>query len=138
MLRVTLFLLLVNTVAQATDSTRYVILSAGKIAGKMIAWTDGQGKIHYKYEYNDRGRGPKLQVDMQIENGQVVSRRVTGVDYYKGAVDETYEVKDGVAKWRNKIENDQRQVTGPVIYSPLQGVPGEMEWDLKQLLKQKV
>lgn len=137
MFRATILLLLVSTFAQATDSTRYVILSAGKIAGKMIAWTDGQGKIHYKYEYNDRGRGPKLQVDMQIENGQVVSRRVTGVDYFKGAVDETYELKDGVAKWRNKIENDQRNVTGPVIYSPLQGVPGEMEWDLKQLLKQK-
>lgn len=137
MFRATLLLLLISTFAQATDSTRYVILSAGKIAGKMIAWSDGQGKIHYKYEYNDRGRGPKLQVDMQIENGQVVSRRVTGVDYFKGAVDETYELKDGIAKWRNKIENDQRNVTGPVIYSPLQGVPGEMEWDLKQLLKQK-
>ncbi|MBL7851883.1 MAG: amidohydrolase family protein [Cyclobacteriaceae bacterium] len=137
MKRLTLILLVISTAAFATDTTRFVIISAGKIAGKQITWSDGQGKIHYRYEYNDRGRGPKLQVDLQLENGQVVSRRITGVDYYKGPVDEVYELKDGVAKWKNKVENEQRNVTGPVIYSPLEGVPGEIEWTLKQLLRQK-
>jgi len=136
MKRLTILFLFIASIANATDSTRYLIISAGKIAGKQIAWSDGQGKIHYKYEYNDRGRGPKLQVDIQLESGQVVSRRVTGVDYFKGAVDETYELKDGVAKWKNKIENDQRNVSGPVVYSPMNGVPGEIEWTLKQLLRQ--
>jgi hypothetical protein len=137
MFRLTLLLLFVSTSLLATDSTRYIILSAGKIAGKQVAWSDGQGRIHYKYEFNDRGRGPKLQVDIQLENGQVVSRRAAGVDYFKGPVEETYELKDGVARWKNKVENDQRTVSGPVIYSPLQGVPGEIEWTLKQLLRQK-
>lgn len=137
MKRLTLILLVISTLAYGTDTTRFVILSAGKIAGKQITWSDGQGKIHYRYEYNDRGRGPKMQVDLQLENGQVVSRKVYGVDYYKGPVDETYELKDGVAKWKNKVENEQRNVTGPVLYSPMDGVPGEIEWSLKQLLKVK-
>ncbi len=137
MKRLTVLLIFVSTAAFATDTTRFVIMSAGKISGKQISWSDGQGKVHYRYEFNDRGRGPKLQVDLQLENGQVVSRRVTGLDYYKGAVDETYDLKDGVASWKNKVENDQRNVSGPVIYSPMDGVPGEIEWTLKQLLRQK-
>lgn len=133
----TFLFLFIASIANATDTTRFVIISAGKIAGKQITWSDGQGQVHYRYEYNDRGRGPKLQVDLQLESGQVVSRKVTGVDYFKGAVDETYELKDGVAKWKNKIENEQKNVSGPVVYSPMNGVPGEIEWTLKQLLKQQ-
>lgn len=136
MKRITFFLLLLSTVASATDTTRHVILSGGKIAGRQKMWSDGQGQIHYRYEYNDRGRGPKLQVDLQLQNGQVVSRKVTGVDYFKGAVDETFELKDGVARWKNKIENDQRNVTGQAIYSSIDGAPGEIEWGLKQMLRQ--
>src|SRR5262249_29152665 len=108
---------------------------AGKISGRQKMWSDGQGQIHYRYEYNDRGRGPKLQVDLLLESGRVVSRKVTGVDYFKGGVDETYQLKDGVARWKNKIENEVRNVTGPVIYSPIEGAPGEIEWTLKQLLR---
>lgn len=137
MKRLTVFFLFLATTALATDTTRYVIISGGKVAGKQITWSDGQGKVHYRYEYNDRGRGPKLQVDIQLENGQLVSRRVSGVDYYKGAVDETFELKDGTASWKNKVENESRKVDGPVIYSPLEGAPGEIEWTLRQLLRQK-
>ncbi len=137
MKRLTVLLLFAATAAMATDSTRYVIISGGKVAGKQVTWSDGQGKIHYRYEFNDRGRGPKLQVDLQLESGQVVSRRVSGVDYFKGPVDETFELKDGTATWKNKVENESRKVSGPVIYSPIEGAPGEIEWTLKQLLRQK-
>lgn len=133
--RLTVFFLFVSVAAMATDSTRYVIISGGKIAGKQVTWSDGQGAVHYRYEFNDRGRGPKLQVDLKLEGGQVVSRKVTGVDYFKGAVDETYELKDGTATWKNKVENESRKVSGPVIYSPMEGAPGEIEWTLKQLLR---
>ena len=135
MKRLTVFFLFVSVAAMATDSTRYVIISGGKVAGKQVIWSDGQGAVHYRYEFNDRGRGPKLQVDLKLEGGQVVSRKVTGVDYFKGAVDETYELKDGTATWKNKVENESRKVSGPVIYSPMEGAPGEIEWTLKQLLR---
>lgn len=133
--RLTVILLFMSSALYATDTTRYTVLSAGKIAGKQITWSDGQGKVHYRYEFNDRGRGPKLQVDLMLEGGIITSRKVTGVDYYKGAVDETFEIVNGTAKWKNKIENDQRSVNGPVIYSPMEGAPGEIEWALKQLLR---
>lgn len=118
-----------------TDTTRYSIITTEKISGKQLMWSDGPGKVSYWFEYNDRGRGPKLRVDLTIDNGQVIARTVTGVDYFKGPVLETFELSNGVAKWKNKTENDQRTVSGPVLYSPMDGVPGEIEWDLKLLKK---
>lgn len=118
-----------------TDTTRYSIITTEKISGKQLMWSDGPGKVSYWFEYNDRGRGPKLRVDLTIDNGQVIARKVTGVDYFKGPVLETFELVNGVAKWKNKTENDQRTVSGPVLYSPMDGVPGEIEWDLKLLKK---
>lgn len=120
----------------ASDTTRYTILTTERIMGKQLMWSDGPGKISYSYEYNDRGRGPKIRVDLILENDMVISRRASGVDYFKGSVLETFEVSNGVAKWKNKIEDDQRNVSGVVLYSPMDGIPGEIEWSLKVLLKQ--
>lgn len=121
MKRLTVIFFFLSATLYASDTTRFTVLSAGKIAGKQVTWSDGQGKIHYRYEFNDRGRGPKLQVDIRLEGGIIVSRKVSGVDYFKGAVDETFEIVDGTARWKNKIENDQRAVSGPIIYSPMEG-----------------
>ena len=48
---------------------------------------------------------------------------------------ETFELSNGLAKWKNKTEDDQRVVSGPVVYSAMDGAPGEAEWDLKLLHK---
>ncbi|MEJ0056871.1 MAG: hypothetical protein WDN75_15180 [Bacteroidota bacterium] len=73
-----------------------------------------------------------------MSNDEVLSRKVTGVDYFKGPVMETFDVSNGVAKWKNKIEDEQRNVSGPVLYSPIESAPGEIEWSLKLLLRQHV
>jgi hypothetical protein len=118
------------------DTTRYVVVTSESIIGKQLIWSDGPGRYSYIYEYNDRGRGPKLRVDIVAEDGhQITSRKASGVDYLKGPVNETFEIANGVARWTNKIENDQRNVTGPVLYSAMNGVPGEVEFDLKLLKK---
>ncbi len=101
-------------------------------------WSDGPGKVSYSYQYNDRGRGPKIKVELTLDNGQVISRKATGVDYFKGQVLETFEISNGVARWKNKIEDDQRNVSGPILYSAMEEAPGEIEWSLKMLMKQHV
>lgn len=121
-----------------TDTTRYTILTTEKISGKQLMWSDGPGKVSYTYQYNDRGRGPKIRVDLVMDDGQVISRRATGVDYFKGDVLETFEISSGIAKWKNKIEDDKRAVSGPILYSAMEEAPGEIEWSLKMLLKQHV
>jgi hypothetical protein len=117
------------------DTTRYMVLTTGKISGKLLRWTDGADKVSYTYEYNDRGRGPKLRVDIGLNEHHVISRKVTGVDYFKGEVNENFEISGGVAKWDNKIEKGQKNVTTAVLYTPLNSVPAEVEWDIKMALK---
>ena len=63
----TLVVLFVSSQAFAlTDTTRYSIVTTEKIAGKQLVWSDEPGKVSYWYEFNDRGRGPKLRVDLTI------------------------------------------------------------------------
>jgi len=125
-----------SSVLFAADTTRYVVVTAEKITGKQLQWSDGPGRVSYRFEFNDRGRGPKLQVDLVLENDQVISRTVKGVDYFKGEVQEDYSLKDGVARWKNKIEDDSRKVSAPMLYAPMEGAPGEIEWALRLMLKQ--
>jgi hypothetical protein len=132
------FLLVVVVANQAfglADTTRYTVLTTEKVSGKLLRWTEGPEKIFYAYEYNDRGRGPKLRVNIVLNEHHVISRKVTGVDYFKGAVNESFDIANGVAKWSNKIENGQKSVTSPVLYSPLNSIPAEVEWDIKMALK---
>jgi imidazolonepropionase-like amidohydrolase len=85
------------------------------------------GKLKIHYEYNDRGRGPK--VDEQIAHGPdgvPTKLEVSGVDYYKEKVDEHFERAGGVARWKNRAE--QGEVKNPpanAYYSSLNGAPEE-------------
>ncbi|HLZ16696.1 MAG TPA: amidohydrolase family protein, partial [Cyclobacteriaceae bacterium] len=56
-------------------------------------------------------------------------------DYYKAPVKETFEFTDGTARWENNIEHGEKPVSGPVLYSALNGTPVEIEWSLQAALK---
>jgi hypothetical protein len=120
---------------QAADTTRYVVLTVGKPSGKQLVWSDSPDQRSYFYEYNDRGRGPKLKATIGLKEGQVVSRIVEGVDYFKGDAGEKFSIANGTAVWKNKIEDGQKKIFGPVNYSPLNGIPGEIELALQAALK---
>lgn len=119
-----------------TDTLRYTVLTTEKISGKQLVWSDGPNQISYAYQYNDRGRGPKIRVDIRLENGVVVSRIATGVDYLKGPVNEQYTLSNGTAAWSNQIEKGTKAVNGPVLYSAMEEAPGEIELALRLLWKQ--
>ena len=132
-----LAVMFVNQAFTAPDTVRYTVMGPKQIAGKQLVWIEGPGRVSYKYEYTDRGRGPKIRVDITLEDGQIKSRIAAGVDYYKGEVNETFDITGHTASWKNKIEAGSGNVDGHVLYSPLNGAPGEIEWMLKLLLRQK-
>lgn len=135
-MRLVVLLLLVANSVFATDTTRYEVISSGKITGKHLRWSNEAGHVAYHYEYNDRGRGPRIVVNLRTSgDGTIISRTATGYDYFKAPVEETYRFSNGVAEWKNHIENDKKESDGRVLYSPLNGVPAEIELTLKSLLK---
>jgi imidazolonepropionase-like amidohydrolase len=131
-----LILLFVAGSVYANDTTRYEVISSGKVTGKSSKWSNEAGHVGYHYDYNDRGRGPSIDVDITMTgDGTITSRTAKGNDYYKSTVEETYAYSNGVAQWKNHIENDKRQGDGKALYSPLNVVPAEIELALKALLK---
>lgn len=130
------FCIAIALTASAADTTRYIVFSAGKPSGIHKKWSDGPGHVSYFYEYNDRGRGPRLLVNIVTSaDGLVQERTATGHDYFKAPVDEKLMITGNNASWKNHIENEQKTVAGKVIYSPLNSVPAEIELALKVLHK---
>ncbi|HZY78932.1 MAG TPA: amidohydrolase family protein [Cyclobacteriaceae bacterium] len=134
-MRVLVLVCLVATSAFAADTTRYEVISSGKITGKHLRWSHGPGQTSYHYEFNDRGRGPKIVVHLKTSDGLVVERTATGHDYFKAPVEESFSYANGSAQWKNHIENDKKQAEGKLLYSPLNSVPAEIELTLKALIK---
>ena len=96
--------------------TKYVVLMAAHPAGNLTVVRSGpQRAIHF--EFNDRGRGPKLDEVVTVGAGGVPTKvAVKGSDYYHGAVDE---------KWNG----------GAGFYLPLNGTPEDMAMLARALLK---
>jgi hypothetical protein len=124
--------------ANAADTTRYAVVSSGKHTGIHKKWSDGHGHVAYFYEFNDRGRGPRVLVNVRTnDEGLVVSRMASGHDYFKAAINEEFTLTGPDASWRNHIENDHKTITGKALYAPLNSVPAEIELAIKALHKTK-
>jgi imidazolonepropionase-like amidohydrolase len=105
----------------AGDTTRYVVMMGGRAAGGAAAWAEPDGELRYTYEYNDRGRGPRLETRLRVGPGGGVTRmETTGVDYYKNPVAETFTLEGGTARWKNTSEQGETAVRGPAMYAPIQ------------------
>jgi imidazolonepropionase-like amidohydrolase len=107
-------------------SFRYTILMAGKKAGYETSTRMGDGLALY-YEFNDRGRGPKIteRIILDKSTGLPTSIDETGVDYLKTPVEEHFSIKDGKATWTNRAEHGEKAVSGKAFYVSTNGASGE-------------
>jgi amidohydrolase family protein len=89
--------------AQST-TRKYVMIMGANRAGTQVTTTDGATRT-VDFEFNDRGRGPKLHTVITLdEHGIPVSEATTGNDYLKAAVDERLTASDGKLHFVNKAE----------------------------------
>jgi imidazolonepropionase-like amidohydrolase len=131
-----LFLLALSLAAAAqAEEIRYIMEFGGNKAGSGVTRITGSER-RYSFEYNDRGRGPKTEERVVVdEKGIPVLFEITGHDYWKNPVDERYEVKDGKASWRNTSEKQEGlAVTRPSYYLTMNGAPQEVELMVRALL----
>src|SRR5580658_10968650 len=110
-----------------STADRYSLLLMGTLAGQQAVWTASDGTLHIFFQFNDRGRGPKTTSILKLDaNGIPVSEAVTGNDYLKSPVNETYSIEAGNARWKNTAEQGEKKVSGPAFYSALNGGPSEI------------
>ena len=108
----------------------------GNPAGYAASWKSPDGTEHVKYEFNDRGRGPKLEGTYKFDaKGLPVSIREIGNDYIKVPVDEQFTITNGRAEWKSSVESGSKAVTGPGFYVELNGSPFTYEMLARSLFE---
>ena len=99
----------VQTAAQAQSASstlRYTMLANGVKNGEEVDVFGPNGRLDSTYEFNDRGRGPKIEAHYSIASDGTTARLdITGVDYLKAPVDEHFSVEQGQAQWKSSTEN---------------------------------
>ena len=115
-------LLAVLLLSQRADTVRYTILQAGNRAGEALAVRNGDGSLYFFEEYNDRGRGPRLETRITLTPaGMLQTVSILGHDYWKQPVDERFTMRGDSAEWSSSLERGRRRLDTPAFYSPFYG-----------------
>ena len=108
------------------SAEQYSVLVMGNLAGQQAVWTAADGTLHIFFQFNDRGRGPKTTSILKLDpKGVPVSETITGNDYLKSPVSETYSLDAGTARWKNDDEQGEKKISSPAYYVPLNPGPAE-------------
>jgi imidazolonepropionase-like amidohydrolase len=139
--RGSLSVLLLGTAHLWADNTtpqtiRYTILSNSRMAGSEVDTYGPGGRVDSNFEYNDRGRGPKITATYMLRpDGLPSFADLTGNDYLKAPVNEHFSIENGVAHWKSTSENGHASTAG--FYISSNGPAAEMAFLVAALLKAK-
>jgi imidazolonepropionase-like amidohydrolase len=93
-------------------------------SGQDAVWKSPDGTIHEFFQFNDRGRGPKIYTTYRLDSsGLIVSEESKGVDYMKSPVEERFSLAGSEAVWRNKAENEKQSNASGKFFIDLNGGP---------------
>ena len=107
------------------DAMKHAVLGSGKLAGHQALWRTPDGALHVFYQYNDRGRGPAIHAIYKLDQkGLPTDLKITGNDYFKGEVEETFSSEGKLARWKNKAEQGESAARG--MYISFNGPPEEL------------
>ncbi|MCQ4167553.1 amidohydrolase family protein [Tahibacter harae] len=120
----------------AEQVERSEVLTMGNQAGFQEARYADDGSLRVHFEFNDRGRGPRLDSEYRIAaDGSVDAIANKGNDYFKGAVDESFRRDGAKASWKNSAEDESRELARPAFYLSLNGTPEEYVLLARALIK---
>jgi Amidohydrolase family len=122
--------------ALALQTLRYTISSNGKTQGSEVDTFSADGHIDSTFEFNDRGRGPKIEAHYVVAASDFPIRTdITGNDYLKAPVDEHFAIERGAGHWKSTSENGQAPAPG--FYVSNNGPAAEIGLLITALLKLK-
>ncbi len=130
-----LALLMTTGVTHASESDRkFTVLLVGNVAGQQRSVYGEDGSVSVEYSFSDRGRGPGLSANYQLDNaGLPVSVIIRGHDYMAAPVNETFSIENGNGSWQSAA--DQGESARPGFYVSLDGPPEESALLARALLE---
>lgn len=127
--------LAVSPLQAAERVEKSVFILAGANAGFQEARYGDDGSLKTHFEFNDRGRGPKLDAIYELDaNGMPTSIQLTGVDYLKAPITESFTRNGDELVWKNGSEDETRNVSGPSFFLALNQVPEDSVLLVRALL----
>ncbi|HWM92783.1 MAG TPA: amidohydrolase family protein [Thermoanaerobaculia bacterium] len=118
------------------SAIRYTLDYGGNRSGSAVTTSVGERERRYTYEFQDRGRGPKIEQRVVVgDKGVPVLMEISGVDYWKNPADERFELREGKASWRNPSEKQEGVAApGPAFYLAMNPAPQDVELLAQALL----
>mgnify|MGYP002783561961 CR=1 FL=1 len=115
-----LLLLLPLSTFGADKESRNAVLMLGKQAGEEIITVGDETRV--QFSFNDRGRGADIDVRFAVDAAGIPTRvSISGKDYYKSPVDESFAVENGSARWRSAAESGE--APAGKFYWPIEAPP---------------
>ena len=106
------------------DAVIRMVLTDKTPSGQDAVWTSSDGAIHEFYQFNDRGRGPKIYTTYLLDaHGLITSEESKGVDYMKSPIEERFTLASGQATWKNQGENEKAPNSSGKFYIDIDGGP---------------
>lgn len=120
----------------AAREFRYTFLLSGNQAGSATVRAVSDREQVFTFKFNDRGRGPNLTTrEVVDEQGVPVRVEISGQDYWKNTVAETFEKTGSRAAWSSSAEKGERVLERPAFYFGLNASPLENEVLARALLR---
>ena len=106
------------------DAEIRMVLTDKTPSGQDAVWKSPGGAIHEFFQFNDRGRGPKIYTTYWLDaQGLVTSEESKGVDYMKSPIEEKFTLVSGEATWKNQAENEKLANASGKFYIDINGGP---------------
>jgi len=106
------------------DAVIRMTLIDKKPSGQDAVWTTPDGAIHEFFQFNDRGRGPKIYTTYHLDaDGLIASESSKGNDYMKSPVEEKFSFTSGEAVWKNQSEDEKLANVAGKFYMDIDGGP---------------
>ena len=110
----------------AGETLEYDYVSSGVVKGSQTTVRMPDGSRQVRFEFTDRGRGPKVRSTIAVDGAGLISNlHTTGYNYMKVTVNERFAVRDGKATWTNAAERETHANTPPRFYPSMDGTPEE-------------
>ncbi|NQD36771.1 amidohydrolase family protein [Permianibacter sp. IMCC34836] len=108
----------------AEETVQYHFINNCKIEGGQTVVYHDDGSADVDFQFNDRGRGPMIHERYRLNGaGFLAELAVSGHSYLGAPVDETFTFADGVASWRNGVDDGSRRSAENAFYVSMNGTP---------------
>ncbi len=101
----------------ADDVRQYDWLTNGAVSGELVMTIRDEQHREVRFEFNDRGRGPKLLEEIRLgESGELLELTISGHSYMGAQVDEHFLRDATTARWTSTMEKGESDNPRDAMY----------------------